>query len=60
MIILKIYRNYLRTLRIAKTFYNSFDRNKSGLVKVRGNLKSLRTKVKERLSAGNLYYLIRF
>ena len=58
MTILRIYRNYLRILRTARTFYNSFDRGKDGLVKVRRDFKYFETKVKERFFIDSLYYLI--
>ena len=57
--ILRIYRNHLRTLRIARTFYGSFDRGKDGLVKVGGNFKYFRTEVEEQFFIDSLHYLIR-
>ena len=57
--ILRIYKNHLRTLRTARTFYSSFDRGKNGLVKVGRNFKYFGTKVKERFFIDGLYYLIR-
>ena len=47
MIILKIYRNYLRTLETIRTSYNNFKRGENRLVKVRRNLDLFRTKVKK-------------
>ena len=39
--ILKIYKNYLKTLRTTRTFYNSFNRSENRLVKIKENLKYL-------------------
>ena len=55
--ILKIYRNYLRTLEVIKTFYNSFRYDKSRLIKVRRNLNFFRTKVKKRIIITSNYLI---
>ena len=43
IIILRVYRNYLKILKTTKTFYNSFNGNKKGLVKIRKNFKLFKT-----------------
>ena len=45
--ILRIYKNYLGILGITRTFYNSFNRSKDRLVKVKRDFKYFKTKVKE-------------
>ena len=41
--ILKVYKNYLRILKTTKTFYDSFNKNKKRLIKVRKDFKLFRT-----------------